>query len=62
MHNLEMIAKVRDVILDDRRQTIYNVCNRVGLSYGSCQHVLAVELNMRRIAAKFVPCLLNNEQ
>ena len=26
----EMFAKVRDVILEDRRQTIHDVCNRVG--------------------------------
>ena len=43
----EMIAKVREVILEDRRQTIHDVCNRVGLSYGSCQRILADELNMR---------------
>ena len=58
----EMIAKVREVILEDRRQTIHDVCNRIGLSYGSCQRILADELNMRRIAAKFLPRLLNNDQ
>ena len=57
-----MIAKVREVILEDRRQTIHDVCNHVGLSYGSCQRILADELNLRRIAAKFVPRLLNNDQ
>jgi len=57
-----MIAKVREVILEDRRQTIHDFCNRVGLPYGSCQRILADELNMRRIAAKFVPRLLNNDQ
>jgi hypothetical protein len=45
-----------------RRQTIHDVYNCVGLSYGSCQRILLDELNMRRIAAKFVPHLLNNEQ
>jgi hypothetical protein len=45
----EMIAKVREVILEDRRQTIHDVCNRVGLSCGSCQRILADELNMRRM-------------
>jgi response regulator of citrate/malate metabolism len=54
----EMIAEVLEVNLKDRRQTIHKVCNRVGLSYGSCQRILANELNMRRIAAKFVPRLL----
>ena len=58
----EMIAEVLEVILKDRRQTIHDVCDHVGLSYGSCQHILADELSMRRIAAKFVPRLLKNEQ
>jgi len=57
----EMTAKVHEVILEDTRQTIHDVCNRVGLSYGSRQCILADELNMRRIAAKFIPCLLNND-
>jgi hypothetical protein len=59
--SLEMIAEVREVILEDIRQTVHNVCNH-GLSYGSCQCILADELNMRQIAAKVVPRLLNNEQ
>jgi len=54
----EMIAKVRY----PRRQTIHDVFNHVALSYGSCQRILADELNMRRLAAKFVPRLLNNDQ
>jgi len=58
----EMIADVLEVILKDRRQTIHDVCNSVGLSYGSCQHILADELSMRRIAAKFVTRLLKTEQ
>jgi hypothetical protein len=58
----EMIAKVRDVILEERRQTIHYVCNRVGLSYGSCQRILADEMNIRRIAAKFALRHLSNEQ
>ena len=58
---LDMIAKVHEVILEDGRQTTHNVCNRDGLSYGSCKCILVDELNMRRIAAKFVPHLFNNE-
>ena len=58
----EMIAKVREFILEDRRQTIHDVRNCIGLSYGLYQRILADELYMRRIAAKFVPCLLNNDQ
>ena len=58
----DMIVKVREVILEDRRQTIHDVCNCVGLSYRSCQRILVDEMHMRRIAAKFVPRLLNNDQ
>jgi hypothetical protein len=54
----EMTAEVLEVILE----VIHDVCNGAGLSYGSCQHILADELSMRRIAAKFVPRLLKNEQ
>jgi len=47
----EMIAKVHEVIQEDRRQTIHDVCDRIGPSYGSCQHIISDELNMRQIAA-----------
>jgi len=43
---LEMIAKVREVILEDRRQTIHEVCNRVGLSY--CEVLRPMRENVRR--------------
>jgi len=58
----EMNAKVHEVILEDRRHTIQDVCNHIGLSYGSCQRIRADELNLRHIATKFVPRLLNNDQ
>lgn len=58
----ENITKIREIIHQDRRQTIHDVAETVGLSYGTCQRVLSGELNMRRIAAKFVPRLLTQEQ
>ncbi|PNF35989.1 hypothetical protein B7P43_G02291 [Cryptotermes secundus] len=57
----ENVAKVRDLILQDRRLTIQDLCNALGLSYGTCQRISSEELNVR-IAAKFVPQLLQNEQ
>ena len=57
----ENIANVREVILADRRQTIHDVCE-IGLSYGTVQRILADNLNMRRISARFVPWLLSDEQ
>jgi hypothetical protein len=58
----ENVAKIRDLILQDRRLTIQDLCNTLGLSYGTCQRILSEELNMRSIAAKFVPRLLQNKQ
>jgi len=58
----ENIAKVREAILADSKQTIHDVCEIVGLSYGTVQHILADNLNMRRISARFVPRLLSDDQ
>ena len=49
-------------MLEDRRQTIHDVCEIVGLSYGTVQRILADNLNMRRISARFVPRLLSDDQ
>jgi len=56
------IAKVREAILADHRQIIQDVCEIVGLSYGNVQRILADNLNMRRISARFVPRLLSDDQ
>ena len=55
----ENIAKVRDAILADRIQTLHDVCELVGLSYGTVQRILEDNLNMRRISVRFVPRLLS---
>jgi len=58
----ENIAKGREAILADRRKTIHDVCEIVGLSYGTVQRILADNLNMRRISTRFVPRLLSDDQ
>jgi hypothetical protein len=55
-------AKVREAILADRRRTIHDVCEVVGLSNGTIQRILADNLNIRCISAKFVPRLLSDNQ
>jgi hypothetical protein len=52
----------RQNMLQDRGLTIQDLSNTLGLSDGTCQRILSEELNMRRIAATFVPRLLHNEQ
>jgi hypothetical protein len=59
---LENIAKVRGAILTDCTQTIHDVCEIVGLSHGTVHCILADNLNMRHISARFVPRLLSNDQ
>jgi hypothetical protein len=58
----ENIAKIREAILADRRQTIHDVCEIVGLSYGTVQRILADNVNMTRISARLVPRLLSDDQ
>ena len=58
----ENIANVREANLADLRQNTHDVCEIVGLSYGTVQRILADNLNMRHISARFVPRLLSNDQ
>jgi hypothetical protein len=58
----ENIANVREASLAYRRRTIHNVCEVVGLPYGTVQRMLGANLNMRRISAKFVPRLLSDDR
>jgi histone-lysine N-methyltransferase SETMAR len=58
----ENIANVGEAILADRRQTIHDVCEIAGLSYGTVQRILAENLNMRLISARFVPRPLSDDQ
>jgi len=60
--NRKSIAEVREAILVDRKQTIHDVCEVVGLSYGTIQRILADDLNMRCTSARFVPRLLSDDQ
>jgi len=43
-------------------KNIHDVCEIVGLSYGTVERILADNLNMRRIFARFVPRLLSDNQ
>ena len=58
----ENVKKVEEMIMNDRRITIREVADEVGISIGSCHDVFANVLGMKRVAAKFVPKLLNLEQ
>ena len=58
----ENVEKVKEMVMNDRRITIREVDDDVGISIGSCHEIFPNVLGMRHVAAKFVPKLLNFEQ
>jgi len=45
-----------------RRLTVREISEDLNISYGSVQNILTTDLNMRRVSAKFVPCVLMVKQ
>ncbi|XP_067937020.1 protein GVQW3-like [Watersipora subatra] len=56
------IDTVKAIVNADRRVTIREVSQQTGLSFGTIHKILKDDLNMHRVAAKFVPRLLNDDQ
>ena len=56
------MEKVKEMVMNDRRFTIREVADDVGISIGSCHEIFSNTLGMKRVAAKCVPKLLNFEQ
>jgi hypothetical protein len=59
---IENVEYIRELIHEDRRRTIYELADTTGISYRVCQEILTENLNMCRIAAKFVPWFFTNDQ
>jgi hypothetical protein len=57
----ENVGNFRQVVLEDRRRAIDEISVITGVSWSSCQRVLREDLMMKRVAAKFLPRLLNEE-
>ena len=55
----ENVKKGKEMVMNDRRITIREVADDVGISIGSCHDIFSNVLGMKRVAAKFVPKLLN---
>jgi hypothetical protein len=53
----ESVENIWELIQDNSR-TIRELTDTVGISSGVCQEILTENLNMHRVAAKFVPRLL----
>ncbi|UYV78297.1 hypothetical protein LAZ67_16000889 [Cordylochernes scorpioides] len=58
----EKINEVEKMILANRRITVREIAEDLNISIGSCHSIFINDLGMRRVAAKFVPKLLNCDQ
>jgi len=56
------IEKVRSVIRENRRITLREVSEEVGICKRSCHTIVTEKLKMHRVAAKFLSHLLTEEQ
>ncbi|KAJ4435187.1 hypothetical protein ANN_23763 [Periplaneta americana] len=57
-----VVERVRNLVMADRRLTMQEIAEEVGVSKDSAHAILRDDLNMNRVAAKFVPKLLSPEQ
>ena len=58
----EMIEKLRQLIRCDRRLSLVELEQEVGISHGSSHAIMTEDLKMRRVSAKFVPRRLTTDQ
>ncbi|GFT41707.1 HTH_48 domain-containing protein [Nephila pilipes] len=56
------VERMRNLVMADRRLTVQEIAEEVGVSKDSAHALLREDLNMNRVAAKFVPKLLSPEQ
>jgi len=56
------VEKVLALIRQNRRLTVCEVAEEVGICKSLCHQILTDKLKMRRVAAKFVPRLLTDAQ
>ena len=60
--NDDHVERVPAVIRGNRRLTVREVADVVGISIGSFHHFFTEKLQMRRVSAKFLPRLLTDDQ
>ena len=58
----ENVENVKEMVINDRRIIVRKFADDVGISIGSCLEIFSNVLGMKRVAAKFLPKLLNFEQ
>jgi hypothetical protein len=56
------VAQVRAIVRSNRRLMVWEIAEECNISVGSCHAILTEKLEMHRVAAKFVPRLLTEDQ
>ena len=54
----EMIDKIHDIVLKDRRLKVREISENINISVGRVWYILHECLGMRKLSARWVPCLL----
>ena len=60
--NDNVINQVWTLLMQDRRITVRELADKMGVSIGSVHTILTADLGLRRVSAKFVPKLLRMEE
>ena len=58
----EIVAKVHDMVLNDRRKKVREIANIMGISNDRVHLILHEELQMKKLSARWVPHLLTVDQ
>lgn len=59
---LVLIEKIRNFLDEDRRGSITTISIQFGTSVAMVHRIIHENLNMRKIFAKFVSCVVTDEQ
>ena len=57
----DMIARVEQMVMEERRLTVKQIAAIAGISVGSVDTILHEDLKMRKISARWVPRMLTDE-
>ncbi|GFW03732.1 mariner transposase [Trichonephila clavipes] len=57
----EMVKKIHKVVLDDRRLKLHELADIVGISKSAIHRILSENLDLRKLCARWVSCLITLE-
>lgn len=57
----EVVQKVKNIMVTDRRTKVRELAEAVGVSYGTAINIIHDKLNMKKVSARWVPRLLTDE-